>query len=168
MQNLPNQGGALLLGNHLSYLDWAVVQLTSPRPIRFVMYEPIYRIWYLNWLFRTMKLIPIRRGRSRAALRTITQAVNKGELVCLFPEGSLTRDGQLQPFRSGFERAAADIQGPIVPFCIQGMWGSLFSKANGRAGQLSRRTVTLTFGEPIYHPIKAWELERVVESLAKG
>ena len=88
INNLPATGGALLLGNHLSYLDWAIIQIASPRPIRFVMEKAIYEKWYLKMFLKFLGIIPIKRTASKDAMDTIVQALNQGEMVALFPKAT--------------------------------------------------------------------------------
>ena len=87
LNNLPASGGILLLGNHTSYLDWAAIQMASPRPVRFVMDRGIYNNWLLGWLFRSIGIIPISRAGSKGSIHAIEQALKNGDVVCLFPEG---------------------------------------------------------------------------------
>ena len=130
LENLPSQGGVLLLGNHVSFLDWAILGIASPRKVRFVMRENYYRKWHLSHFFKLAGAIPISPKRSERALTAITKALNAGDVVCLFPEGALTRDGQMGEFKRGFELAARKADATIVPFFINGLWGSRFSLAH--------------------------------------
>lgn len=96
LENLPSQGGVLLLGNHISWVDWAMVQIASPRPVRFVMLKTVYQRWYLRWFFKALGCIPIERGKgAEQALADVAEQLNDGEVVCLFPEGAISRTGQL-------------------------------------------------------------------------
>src|SRR5688572_14985758 len=95
MKNIPSQGGVLLLGNHVSWIDWAIVQIASPRPVRFVMTNSIFDIWYLTWFFKLFGAISIQGGASsRGALDRVKESLQQGEVVCLFPEGVISRNGQ--------------------------------------------------------------------------
>ena len=105
LDNIPDHGGVLLIGNHISYLDWAMLQIASPRPIRFVLTRDVYNIKYLKWLFKSLKHIPISPGASRAAFASIREGLEQGDVVCIFPEGRLSRNGQLGKFHSGFIKA---------------------------------------------------------------
>ncbi|WP_435104079.1 acyl-[ACP]--phospholipid O-acyltransferase [Arhodomonas sp. AD133] len=153
LDHLPSEGGVLLLGNHVSWLDWAMVQIACPRPIRFVMERSIYERWYLRWLLDAFGAIPIARGRSADALRSVTECLNNGEVVCLFPEGQISRNGHLGEFKRGFERAAAEADGVIVPFYILGLWGSRFSRAGSGMRERRRawraRDVVFGFGKAL-------------------
>lgn len=133
LRNIPSKGGVLLLGNHVSWIDWAILQIASPRPIRFVMIRHIYSRWYLKWFFDLFGCIPIDHGaRSREALKSVSQKLNGGEVVCLFPEGAISRTGHLASFRKGFERACVEVDDSvvIVPFYLRGLWGSQFSRSS--------------------------------------
>ncbi|MCA1772043.1 MAG: MFS transporter, partial [Halomonas sp.] len=106
LKNLPTQGGVLLLGNHISWVDWAMVQIASPRAVRFVMLRSVYQRWYLRWFLKSLGCIPIERGSgAEQALADVAEQLNAGEVVCLFPEGAISRTGQLGEFRRGYERA---------------------------------------------------------------
>lgn len=152
-ENLPNRGAVLLLGNHISWLDWAMVQIACPRPVRFVMLRAIYQRWYLKWFMDFFGVVPIAAGESAEALETINSLLKSGEVVCLFPEGAISRNGQLGEFRRGYERAVEGVDGVIVPFYLRGLWGSRFSRSSAwlrktRDGKL-RRDVIVAFGHPL-------------------
>lgn len=156
MDNIPPKGGVLLLGNHVSWVDWAVVQLASPRPVRFVMIRSVYERWYLKWLFDLFGCIPIEQGaRSHTALSLVAQALNRGDVVCLFPEGVISRTGHLAEFRRGYERACDEANEDVVilPFYLRGLWGSQFSRSSARlksgASHLTRRDLIVAFGRPL-------------------
>ena len=150
LNNLPETGGVLMLGNHISWLDWAVIQMASPRPIRFVMLRSIYERWYLRWFLNIFKVIPISAGASRAALKAINTVLNEGGVVCLFPEGMISRTGQMTGFYRGFEKAGKDTGAVILPFYLHGFWGSRFSYSsaalrNARSGGV-KRDIIVAFG----------------------
>ena len=133
MKNIPEQGGALLLGNHISWVDWAILQIACPRPVRFVMERTIYNTWYLKWLFKALGCIPIdASASSKKSLTTIAEILDQGEVIALFPEGAISRNGHLGEFKRGFELACKKAQQPmvIVPFYIRGLWGSKFSRSS--------------------------------------
>ncbi len=170
LDQLPSDGGVLLLGNHVSWLDWAMVQIACPRPIRFVMERSIYERWYLRWLLDAFGAIPIARGRSADALKMVTECLNNGEVVCLFPEGRISRNGHLGEFKRGFERAAAEANGVIVPFYILGLWGSRFSRAG--SGMRERRhawrvrDVVVGFGKALPMTTRAAGVKQAVMELS--
>jgi acyl-[acyl-carrier-protein]-phospholipid O-acyltransferase / long-chain-fatty-acid--[acyl-carrier-protein] ligase len=152
LNNLPSKGGVLLLGNHVSFIDWAILQIASPRPIRFVMERSIYEKWYLNWLLKKFKAIPISRGNSEKSLSEVKQGLQEGEVIVIFPEGRLSSNGQIGKFYKGFERAAKDTDAAIVPFYLLGLWGSKTSRApviDMENTRTSNRHVSISFGSPM-------------------
>jgi acyl-[acyl-carrier-protein]-phospholipid O-acyltransferase / long-chain-fatty-acid--[acyl-carrier-protein] ligase len=160
MQNIPEKGGVLLLGNHISFVDWAIVQIACPRPVHFVMEKSIYERWYLHWLLKSMGCVPIQAGASsKQSLEVVANLLNQGKVVCLFPEGMLSRTGHLAEFRKGYERAAILAQHTeenpvkIVPFYLHGLWGSQFSRSSSRLKAVRStgfsREVMIAFGESI-------------------
>lgn len=156
LEHLPAQGGVLLLGNHISWVDWAMVQIACPRPVRFVMLKDIYQRWYLRWFFKALGCIPIERGAGADnALAAVAEQLNNGEVVCLFPEGAISRNGQLGELRRGYERACklANPEVRIVPFYLRGLWGSQFSRSSSKLKELRNaplhRSVVVAFGKPL-------------------
>jgi acyl-[acyl-carrier-protein]-phospholipid O-acyltransferase/long-chain-fatty-acid--[acyl-carrier-protein] ligase len=158
IKNIPSTGGVLLLGNHTSWIDWAILQMTFPRNIRFVMDRNIYEKWYLTWFFKIFNLIPISPRSSRGAMKEIAEHLKKGEIVCLFPEGYLSKNGQLLEFKKGFELVFKDDEEmndiPILPFYIRGLWGSTFSNANDKLknslnDDKKYRDITVVYGQLI-------------------
>jgi acyl-[acyl-carrier-protein]-phospholipid O-acyltransferase/long-chain-fatty-acid--[acyl-carrier-protein] ligase len=170
-EHLPQSGAALLLGNHISWIDWALVQIACPRPVRFVMLRSIYEVWYLKPFFKLFGVVPIASGRSKGSLQTINELLKKGEVVCLFPEGAISRNGQLGKFHSGYERAVEGVEkGVIVPFYLRGLWGSKFSRADDglrdqRAPSL-RRDIIVAFGKPLPLGTTADKLKQKVFDLS--
>jgi acyl-[acyl-carrier-protein]-phospholipid O-acyltransferase/long-chain-fatty-acid--[acyl-carrier-protein] ligase len=156
-EHIPEDGrGTLLLGNHISWLDWAMVQMACPRHVHFVMERSIYERWYLRGFLDLFGVIPISGGNSRAALARVRELLQAGKVVCLFPEGSISHTGQLGTFKKGFEHACegivADGGAVIVPFYLRGLWGSRFSRSSSRL-QASRRNglkrdLIVAFGAP--------------------
>ncbi|RVU30554.1 MFS transporter [Neptunomonas marina] len=170
--NLKPEGeGMLLLGNHISWLDWAMIQMACPRPIRFVMERSIYERWYLRWFLDLFGVIPISKGKgSRTSLEQVQALLKAGEVVCLFPEGAISYTGQLGQFRRGFERAVADTGVAIVPFYLRGLWGSRWSRAEDtlQADQRTgwKRDVIVAFGAPLSADAKAEDVKQAVAHLA--
>lgn len=174
LNNLPANGGVLLLGNHTSYLDWAAIQLASPRPVRFVMDRRIYNNWLLKWLFKAIGMIPISRGGSKGSIHAIEGALKNGDVVCLFPEGHLSRNGQLGQFFKGYELAIQNIQDQvvIVPFYLHGLWGSSLSLATKRFKSISKdlgqlRQIIMVFGEKLPATTHPAELKEKVITLSE-
>ena len=172
-EHLPRTGATLLLGNHISWIDWALVQIACPRPVRFVMLRSIYERWYLKPFLRAFGVIPIARGESEGSLQTVNALLRSGECVCLFPEGQISHSGHLGKFHTGFERAVAGVeQGVILPFYLMGLWGSAFSRADrdlsGVGAGWMRRNVGVRFGRPLPLATPAVEVKRAVFELAAG
>lgn len=133
LENIPQEGAALLVCNHVSYVDALVIAAYVRRPIRFVMDHNIFRVPVLGFLFRAVKAIPIAPAKQNPetlekAYAAISQALNDGELVCIFPEGALTRDGSMQPFKKGAERILAQDPVPVIPMALSGLWGGAESR----------------------------------------
>jgi acyl-[acyl-carrier-protein]-phospholipid O-acyltransferase / long-chain-fatty-acid--[acyl-carrier-protein] ligase len=169
-ENLPAQGGVLMLGNHISWLDWAMVQIACPRPVRFVMHRSIYQRWYLKWFLDFFGVIPIASGQSKEALEQVNQLLKDGEVVCLFPEGAISRNGQLGEFKKGYERAVEGVEGIILPFYLRGLWGSRFSRSSENLQQIRntrlRSEVIVAFGTPLPMETPAHEVKRQVFDLS--
>jgi len=147
--NLPKSGGALLVCNHVSYVDTIVLSLASPRPIRFLSYEGFFSTPVLGSLLKIFGAIPVSSTRARAALAQAAQYIQNGELVCLFPEGQLTRTGTLLELKSGFEIIARRAECPVIVAHLDGLWGSIFSFEGGcyfkKWPHSLRRSVTVSF-----------------------
>lgn len=156
-EHIPQRGAAVLVCNHVSFVDAVLLMAASPRPIRFIMDHRIFTTPVLGALFRLAKAIPIAPHREDPAVyeRAFAEArrvLDEGALLCIFPEGGLTRDGQLQPFKGGVMKILETHLVPVVPMALQGLWGSFFSRIEGgramvrpwRRGGFSR--VTLVAG----------------------
>ena len=136
--SIPAEGAALLVCNHVSYADAALLMAVSPRPIRFVMHSHIFKTPFLGMLFRHAKAIPIASYKAdpallQAAYDAVDAALADGELVCIFPEGRITDTGNLYPFKSGVTNIVDRRPVPIYPMALRGLWGSFFSLYGGRA-----------------------------------
>ena len=146
-RHVPDEGAALIVCNHVSYMDALILSATIPRPVRFVMYWKIFNIPVMRWIFRTARAIPIAGAREnpelmQRAFDQIDAALADGQLVGIFPEGALTKDGEIAAFKSGVEkilaRAAARGQTvPVVPMALRGLWGSFFSRRDGKSAMSS-------------------------------
>lgn len=152
-ENVPSKGGVLFLGNHISWIDWALVQLSSPRKLHFVMDRCYYDHWYTKWFFDLFGVIPINSKGAAGSIETIHQLLKQGKAVCLFPEGAISRTGQLGEFKRGYEKAIKGSSAKIIPFYLQGLWGSRFSLASTsfKKSRCTRfkRNVVVVFGEPL-------------------
>ncbi len=168
--HMPSQGAVLMLGNHISWLDWAMIQIASPRPVLFVMDKDIYQKWYLKWFLDLFGVIPISGTSSKGALATINQHLKQGEVVCLFPEGSISRNGQLAEFKQGFERCVEDVDGIILPFYLHGLWGSRFSRSSSKMQLLRqtriRRDIIVAFGQAMAVDTQAYAVKSTVFDLS--
>ncbi|WP_045479460.1 MFS transporter [Vibrio owensii] len=137
-QHIPEQGAALIVANHVSYVDALILMGTSTRPVRFVMDKSISELPVLKYVFRHAGVIPICSPRKCAetykrAFKQIEQALNNDEVVCIFPEGRLTSNGELGEFRPGVEKILKRTPVPVIPMVLKGLWGSFFSHKNGHA-----------------------------------
>lgn len=157
--NVPDEGAALIVCNHVSYMDALILSATIPRPVRFVMYYRIFNIPVMRWIFRTAKAIPIAGAREnpalmQAAFDEVDKALAEGELVCIFPEGALTRDGEMAAFKSGVEKILERRPVPVVPMALRGMWASMWSRRDTRLGRMRvprrlRAHVEVIAGPPV-------------------
>jgi 1-acyl-sn-glycerol-3-phosphate acyltransferase len=156
---VPEHGPALLVCNHVSFMDALIVAGSVRRPARFVMYYRIFRIPVLSFIFRTAKAIPIASSKEDPALLEkafdeVDRALAEGEIVCIFPEGGLTTDGEIAVFRPGVERILARRAVPVVPLAIRGLWGSIFSRRDSAPGRMRlprrfRSRIVLAVGAPL-------------------
>jgi len=150
---LPATGGVLLLPNHISYVDAVILQLACPRPIRFLVYDQIYQHRLLRWGLGLLGAIPISPKKARTAIEAAVDALSKGEVVCLFPEGALTRTATLQKLNRGYELIARKARVPVMPIWLENVWGSVFSYYGGRFFWKFPRVVPLRvwlyFGQPM-------------------
>jgi len=135
---IPSEGATLLAANHISFIDALLIASASPRPVRFIMDAEYARLPLVRFLFRDAKVIPIASvGKDPELLERaydrIAEELAEGELVCIFPEGGISSDGNLAPFRRGVEHIVRRTQVPVVPVALVGLWGSFFSRKGGRA-----------------------------------
>ena len=170
VENIPQTGGVLLLGNHISWIDWAIVQIAAPRPIKFAMHRSFYELWFLKWFLDIFKVIPIGAGASKTAIESIRQRLNNGEVVALFPEGHISYNGRIDEFQAGFEIAAKDTNAKIIPFYIRGFWGSTFSRADKNYKKMfsknGKPALRVSFGAPMDINSKAHEVKQKVNELS--
>jgi acyl-[acyl-carrier-protein]-phospholipid O-acyltransferase/long-chain-fatty-acid--[acyl-carrier-protein] ligase len=172
-ENIPSKGGALFVCNHLSFIDALLLAASTDRQIRFIMYKGAYELWWIKPIARVMKAIPIsselRPREMLRALASASDAIRNGEVVCIFAEGQITRIGHLLPFRRGFERIMRDVDAPIIPVALDGVWGSIFSFEKRRfVWKLPHKIpypVTVVFGPPMAHTATPIEVRQVVQEL---
>lgn len=152
VENLP-EGGFLLAPNHMTWIDAVVLQLACPRPIRFIVDEGIYNLRFLNPIFRIVNALPISPAHARESMRAAAKSIEEGEVVCIFPEGELTRSGLMSRIHRGYEVIARQAKAPVVPVWMDQLWGSIFSFKGGKYFlKVPKRvpfTVTVAFGAPI-------------------
>jgi 1-acyl-sn-glycerol-3-phosphate acyltransferase len=159
IENIPDDGPAIVVCNHVSYMDALILGGAIPRPVRFVMHRRIYRIPVMHWFFRTAKAIPITSAREdleqmHRAFAEIEAALDAGELVGIFPEGALTLDGDIAAFKTGIERILATRPVPVIPMALRGMWTSMWSQRDSRLGRMRaprrfRADVEVVTGEAV-------------------
>lgn len=175
-ENLPETGGALLVANHVSWIDGVLLLIASSRPIRMLANADVVGSRPLRWLAKVFRVIPVKasdgpKGILRA-LEEARQSVLAGELVCIFAEGKITRTGQLQPFQRGLLRIVRGTGAPVVPVYLDGLWGSIFSYRGGRLLWKRPRQwpfpVSIVFGKPLTEPDSVEEVRRPVEALGVG
>jgi acyl-[acyl-carrier-protein]-phospholipid O-acyltransferase/long-chain-fatty-acid--[acyl-carrier-protein] ligase len=173
-ENIPARGGALLTPNHSSWVDAVLLVAATDRPIRFLMFKGVYDLPFIKPIAKILKIIPIASDQGPRemihSLREASEALRNGELVCIFPEGEITRIGQMLPFRRGFERIVKGIDVPIIPVNIDGIWGSIFSFSGGRFLWKWPRTipypVRLSFGKPLPSTASATDVRQEVQQLS--
>ena len=171
-EKVPKTGPALLVPNHISWLDGLFLIAVSPRPIRMIISAELTPNWWLKGLARIMGAIPIRRQAPRStisALETAREALNHGELVCVFPEGDVTRSGQLQPFRPAALEVVRGTPAEVVPVYLDELWGSIFSYRGGRLfrklPRLRARRVSIWIGEKLSQPVDIHTVRQAVQDL---
>ena len=138
LRNIPDEGPAVLVCNHVSFVDAVVIAAGCPRPVRFVMDHNIFKIPILNFIFRTAKTIPIASAKEdpqalEHAYDQVAKALANGDLVGIFPEGKITADGEMNEFKSGIKRIVDRTPVPVIPLALRGLWGSFFSRMDGKA-----------------------------------
>ena len=159
LDHIPDEGPAMLVCNHVSYVDALVIAAACRRPIRFVMHHTIYRLPVLNFVCRTGRAIPVASSKEnpqllQQAFDEVAHALEAGALVCIFPEGRITDTGEMQPFRPGISRIVERTPVPVVPMALRGLWGTLFSRDTGRGKKVFLRhgifpAISLIVGAPV-------------------
>ncbi len=145
LENIPEEGPCVLVCNHVSFMDALIIAGCCRRPVRFVMDHRIFKTPVLSFIFRTAKAIPIAPAKENPELMerafdSVAEYLEQGEVVCIFPEGKITHDGNMNPFRPGIERIIKRTPVPVVPMALSGLWGSFFSRKDGPAmGNIPKR-----------------------------
>ena len=175
IENIPDKGPAIVVCNHVSYMDPIVLLASVRRPMRFVMYYKIFQLPFLRFLFQQARAIPIASAREdehlmNEAFEKVDAELAAGNIVCIFPEGGITNDGEVQRFRPGIERVIANRPVPVVPVALQNLWGSWFSRSSGgKIRKFPRRffvKVPVVIGEPVMPgDVSAAKLELLVRTL---
>lgn len=172
LENVPVKGGALLVANHVSYVDGLIVGAAVERNVRFLIYKPIYEHALLNWLFRWNHAIPAGGGSRRDAVETIQAArreLEAGHVVCIFPEGGITTSGNIETFKRGMEKIAEGLNVPVIPVHLDGLWGSVFSFSGGKffwkVPKAVPYPVTVSFGEGEVGRVEAAAMRQKVAEL---
>jgi 1-acyl-sn-glycerol-3-phosphate acyltransferase len=171
--HVPKEGGALIVCNHVSLMDGILVKVALQRPVRFLIHREYYDNPWLRPFLRVMKAIPVADsdgpGALKSALRAAGQYLADGEVVCVFPEGMITRMGNLLPFSRGIETILRGVDAPVIPACLDGLWGGFFARGGPqgwrRRPSVRRRRVTLLFGRPLPSDVRASEAREAVAAL---
>jgi acyl-[acyl-carrier-protein]-phospholipid O-acyltransferase/long-chain-fatty-acid--[acyl-carrier-protein] ligase len=173
-EHVPNRGGALLVANHVSFIDALVITASVDRPIRFIMSQEIYEVWWIRPLVKMLGAIPVSAMNGPKdlvkSMRVASDALANGELVCIFAEGQISRTGQMLSFKKGFERINKDVQAPIIPVQLDQLWGSIFSFEGQKFfWKLPERVpypITVSLGEAMAADSAAGDVRRAIDDLA--
>ncbi|GGP24549.1 MFS transporter [Silvimonas amylolytica] len=165
VQNIPDEGPVVLVCNHVSFMDALILAGAVRRPVRFIMDHRIFKIPLLNFIFKTAGAIPIAPAKEDPTLKTkafdrAAQYLAEGEVLCIFPEGGITRDGEIQTFRPGIDEIIRRTPVPVIPMALQGLWGSFFSRKDGAAMMKMPRRAFSKIGFIVGTPIAPEEVTR--------
>jgi 1-acyl-sn-glycerol-3-phosphate acyltransferase len=170
-ENLPAAGPALLAPNHVTWLDGLLLVAVSPRPVRIIITRSLFDSWWLRGVAKIMGAIPIFTSPKgvRSAIDAAQEALNNGELVCIFPEGQISHSGQLQTFKPGVLEILKGADAAVVPVYLDELWGSIFSFRGGRFfwkwPEFGPRRVSIWFGQQLHRPKNVYEIRNAVQAL---
>jgi acyl-[acyl-carrier-protein]-phospholipid O-acyltransferase/long-chain-fatty-acid--[acyl-carrier-protein] ligase len=174
-EHVPMRGPALLVCNHVSFVDGLLVGACVQRFVRFLIYRPIYEHKALHWLLRHMQAIPVQGGSAKEVVTSLACAqeeLRQGHVVCIFAEGAISRTGNLLPFKRGFERISKGLDVPVIPVHLDRVWGSIFSFKDGRFfwkwPQRLPYPVTVSFGAPLPSTVTAQEVRQHIAALGSA
>ena len=166
LENIPQDKAALLLGNHVSWIDWILLQLPLVRRINYMMDKDIYNWKFFHPIFKKGEVIPLSPKAFKDAIKEAHKRLQNGSVVALFPEGEISKDGKIHAFKRGYELIPKDYEGVIVPFYIgKGIFGSSFAKYRPKSAKrniFKRRVVKIYFGNPLPIDTKAKELQNII------
>lgn len=167
LKNIPQTKAVLFLGNHVSWLDWIVLQIPIVRPINYMMDKDIYHWKGFHYFFKTGEAIPVSKKGAKDAFKEAYTRLNKGKIVAIFPEGGISKDGKLGKLFKGYELIPQDYEGVIIPFYIDGFFGSMFSKHKPKVKKpfLKRRDITVYYGKPVSKETTADELQVIIQNM---
>ena len=171
--NIPEKGGALFVSNHVSFVDALLLMASTDRQIRFLMHRHFYELWWIKPFTKMLGLIPIASDLGPRelihSLRAASDVIRGGEVMCIFAEGQITRTGELLEFHRGFERIMKNVDAPIVPIALAGVWGSIFSFEGGKFfwkwPKKFPYRVTVRYGLPLPPTATPDEVRAAVEKL---
>ena len=169
LKNIPEDKAVLLLSNHVSWLDWILLQLPLSRKINYMMDKDIYNWPVAHFFFKKGETIPLSPRAFKDAFKEAHARLKKGRIVGIFPEGAISKDGQLGEFHRGYELIAKDYDGVIVPVYIgSGVFKTLFARHRKKGSSLLKRTeIDVYFGEPVSKEIKAKEIQEIIENMRR-
>lgn len=168
LENIPEDKAILLLGNHVSWLDWAILQFPIRRKINYMMDKNIYSIQWLKPVLKKGEVIPLSSKAFKDAFKEASYRLNNGRIVAIFPEGGIAKTANIGTFQKGFELLANQHNGVIVPFFIDGLFGSIVAKnkkPNQHKKLFTRRLVKVVFAKPLPNDAKADEVEKIVKQM---
>lgn len=170
IKNVPWEGPVLLVGNHISYIDWALIQMASPRPLRIVLCRRPYEKWYIRLILSQMRVIDLDLANPSKAMEEAHEALLRGEAVVMFPENALTPTGKVNKFRLDYSKAVEGVENlKLVPFYIQGLWGSSYSMASAGYKAVvhsGSRVISVAFGESMPVDTSSVQLMRSIQELS--